>query len=133
MIDNHVNQCQESSTLLERSISDCAALRKKHTADVLREWNRKKDLFMAALDNSQSSHITLGSIGLEFLEHGPIGECALMQRLLVYFASQNIFYLYVYAVLLQLCDGTVLNPFNLIFVVINSLGELNSRSSTPAW
>jgi len=86
IIDVHVNQCQESLTLLERSISDCEALRKKHTADVLREWNHKRDLFMAALDESQPRDITLGSLGLEFLEHGPIGKFALMQQLLVYFA-----------------------------------------------
>ena len=91
IIDDHVNRCQESSTLLERSVSDCAALRKKHIADVLREWNRKKELFSAALDENQPRHITLGSLGLQFLEHGPIGKFALVQQLLVYFASQTIF------------------------------------------
>ena len=63
IIDDHVNQCQDSLKLLERSISDCAALQKKHTADVLREWNRKKELFSAALDGNQPCHITLGSLG----------------------------------------------------------------------
>ena len=91
IIDDHVNQCQESSTLLERSVSDCAALRKKHTVDVLREWNRKRDLFMATLDDGQPRDITLGSLGLQFLEHGPIGKFAVVQQLLVYFASQTIF------------------------------------------
>jgi len=91
IIDDHVNQCQDSLKLLERSISDCAALQKKHTADVLREWNRKKELFSAALDGNQPCHITLGSLGLQFLEHGPIGKFAVVQQLLVYFASQTIF------------------------------------------
>ena len=91
MIDDHVSQCQESSTLLERSISDCATLWQKHTADVLREWNRERDLFMATLDDGQSRDITLGSLGLEFLEHWPIGKFAPMQQLLVYFSSQTIF------------------------------------------
>jgi len=88
MIDDHVSQCQESSTLLERSISDCATLWQKHTADVLREWNRKRVLFMATLNDSQPRDITLGSLGLEFLEHGPIGKLAPMQQLLLFFPAR---------------------------------------------
>ena len=78
IIDDHVNRCQESLTLLERSVSDCAALQKKHTADVLGEWNRKKELFSAALDETRD--ITLGSLGLQFLEHELIGEFTIAQQ-----------------------------------------------------
>jgi len=85
MIDYHANQCQDNLPLLERSISDCAVLRKKDTLDVLREWKRK-ELFMAVLNETYPRGITLGSLGLEFLEHGPIGKFALVQQLLVYFA-----------------------------------------------
>jgi len=46
---------------------------------------------MATLDDGQSRDITLGSLGLEFLEHWPIGKFAPMQQLLVYFSSQTIF------------------------------------------
>jgi len=66
-IDAHLNQCQESTALLERSISDCTALRRKDIVEVLKEWNCKKKLFMTALDENQPRDITLHTLGLEFV------------------------------------------------------------------
>ena len=65
-ISTHVDECQYKTKRLERQIADCRALTKRHTAEVLSEWDEKEATITAALRENKPASLTYQWLNLKF-------------------------------------------------------------------